>query len=300
MEASLIVYLLGSSWQFAEQLVREARNRFDLTIRSQSLEDYDFEAELALESVVIIIVPTYEGGLPNPTSKDFYEYLIDAAEDFRVSKDYDRVAYAVFGLGDTVYGDNFCVVGRRVDESLKKLGGNRILARGAGDAQYSAKQFETWMNRLWPSMLAALGEKDKLVMLRKAAKEKKKQFTVAEYVSDDEDDDKEPLADVEDMGESIKADEPEEDEEEDESEEWSDVEEGAELKTLVTPALSKALTKQGYQIIGTHSGVKLCRWTKAMLRGRGGCYKHTFYNITSYQCMEMTPSLACANKCVFW
>jgi len=36
-----------------------------------------------------------------------------------------------------------------------------------------------------------------------------------------------------------------------------------------------------------------------MLRGRGGCYKHTFYGIASYQCMEMTPSLACANKCVF-
>jgi len=43
----------------------------------------------------------------------------------------------------------------------------------------------------------------------------------------------------------------------------------------------------------------MCRWTKAMLRGRGGCYKHTFYGIQSYQCMEMTPSLACANKCVF-
>eukprot|EP01117_Protostelium_nocturnum_P011296 TRINITY_DN409_c0_g2_i1.p1 TRINITY_DN409_c0_g2~~TRINITY_DN409_c0_g2_i1.p1 ORF type:complete len:396 (-),score=71.70 TRINITY_DN409_c0_g2_i1:48-1100(-) len=43
----------------------------------------------------------------------------------------------------------------------------------------------------------------------------------------------------------------------------------------------------------------MCRWTKAMMRGRGGCYKHTFYGITSSQCMEMTPSLACANKCVF-
>ena len=31
----------------------------------------------------------------------------------------------------------------------------------------------------------------------------------------------------------------------------------------------------------------------------GGCYKHTFYGIESYRCMEMTPSLACANKCVF-
>ena len=50
---------------------------------------------------------------------------------------------------------------------------------------------------------------------------------------------------------------------------------------------------------GSHSGVKLCRWTKSMLRGRGGCYKHSFYGIESHRCMETTPSLACANKCVF-
>lgn len=61
----------------------------------------------------------------------------------------------------------------------------------------------------------------------------------------------------------------------------------------------KTLQKQGYKIIGSHSGVKLCRWTKSMLRGRGGCYKHTFYGIASHLCMEMTPSMACANKCVF-
>ncbi|XP_016304502.1 S-adenosyl-L-methionine-dependent tRNA 4-demethylwyosine synthase-like [Sinocyclocheilus anshuiensis] len=54
-----------------------------------------------------------------------------------------------------------------------------------------------------------------------------------------------------------------------------------------------------YKLIGSHSGVKLCRWTKSMLRGRGGCYKHTFYGIESHRCMETTPSLACANKCVF-
>ena len=36
-----------------------------------------------------------------------------------------------------------------------------------------------------------------------------------------------------------------------------------------------------------------------MLRGRGGCYKHTFYGIESHRCIETTPSLACANKCVF-
>ncbi|KPI88044.1 hypothetical protein ABL78_2870 [Leptomonas seymouri] len=73
----------------------------------------------------------------------------------------------------------------------------------------------------------------------------------------------------------------------------------AELPELLYPKLRQNLEKQGYRLVGSHSGVKLCRWTKSMLRGRGGCYKHTFYNINSSQCMEMTPSLACANKCVF-
>ncbi|XP_074120082.1 S-adenosyl-L-methionine-dependent tRNA 4-demethylwyosine synthase TYW1-like isoform X2 [Sminthopsis crassicaudata] len=73
----------------------------------------------------------------------------------------------------------------------------------------------------------------------------------------------------------------------------------SEKREMITPALREALSKQGYQLIGSHSGVKLCRWTKSMLRGRGGCYKHTFYGIESHRCMETTPSLACANKCVF-
>ena len=60
-----------------------------------------------------------------------------------------------------------------------------------------------------------------------------------------------------------------------------------------------ALTKQGYTIIGTHSGVKICRWTKSALRGRGSCYKYSFYGIKSHICMETTPSLSCSNKCVF-
>jgi len=60
-----------------------------------------------------------------------------------------------------------------------------------------------------------------------------------------------------------------------------------------------ALTKQGYAIVGSHSGVKICRWTKSALRGRGSCYKYSFYGIKSHLCMETTPSLSCSNKCVF-
>ncbi|KAL4180588.1 hypothetical protein AMTRI_Chr13g92820 [Amborella trichopoda] len=75
--------------------------------------------------------------------------------------------------------------------------------------------------------------------------------------------------------------------------------ENGERREMVTPVIRANLEKQGYKIIGSHSGVKICRWTKSQLRGRGGCYKHSFYGIESHRCMEATPSLACANKCVF-
>ena len=35
---------------------------------------------------------------------------------------------------------------------------------------------------------------------------------------------------------------------------------------MVTPLQRKALTKEGYKLIGSHSAVKLCRWTKHQLR----------------------------------
>ena len=52
---------------------------------------------------------------------------------------------------------------------------------------------------------------------------------------------------------------------------------------MVTSMVRASLVKQGYTVVGSHSGVKLCRWTKSQLRGRGGCYKHTFYGIESHR-----------------
>lgn len=40
--------------------------------------------------------------------------------------------------------------------------------------------------------------------------------------------------------------------------------------TMLTQRQRKNLTKEGYKVVGTHSAVKLCRWTKHHLRGRGG------------------------------
>ena len=59
------------------------------------------------------------------------------------------------------------------------------------------------------------------------------------------------------------------------------------------------MEKQAYRMVGTHSAVKTCGWTKKMLKGEGGCYKLKFYGIMSHQCMQMTTSMSCANRCSF-
>jgi len=58
------------------------------------------------------------------------------------------------------------------------------------------------------------------------------------------------------------------------------------------------LKKQHYELVGEHSAVQVCRWTKKSLRDEGVCYKEKFYGIKSHLCCQMTPSLYCPNQCV--
>ena len=58
------------------------------------------------------------------------------------------------------------------------------------------------------------------------------------------------------------------------------------------------LYKAQYRVVGNHSAVKVCHWTKEALRGNMPCYKQTFYGIKCLQCMEMTPALTCNQRCL--
>ncbi len=58
--------------------------------------------------------------------------------------------------------------------------------------------------------------------------------------------------------------------------------------------------KQHYGLVGKHSAVKVCHWTKSELTGGKSCYKGTFYGINSHQCVQMTPALnSCTENCSF-
>jgi len=68
---------------------------------------------------------------------------------------------------------------------------------------------------------------------------------------------------------------------------------------MLDPNLKRELEAEQYRFVGSHSAVKICGWTKTALRGGGQCYKHAFYGIRSFQCLQMTTAMSCANRCLF-
>jgi len=262
--------------------------------------------ELVQHSLVFFVVATYTDGKAPDSCLGFFEWLNDFSHDFRVPKGfYSGLRYGLFGIGDSIYGKNYCSTAKEMDKMLQRLSANRIVPLGFGDSGTSVEikdGYKPWFKQVQAALKKSQEKKQN--KLNRTSEE-------PDELSDDEEV-KESIADMEDMGKFMKPkdnkvvkkvvviEEEEEDEEDDDDDDDDGLlKPGEEPKEMLTESLRKSLTKQGYRLLGSHSGVKMCRWTKAMMRGRGGCYKHTFYGITSSQCMEMTPSLACANKCVF-
>ena len=67
---------------------------------------------------------------------------------------------------------------------------------------------------------------------------------------------------------------------------------------MITTEIEKILKKQHYFIVGEHSAVQICRWTKKSLRQEDVCYKEKFYGIKSHLCCQMSPWIGCENKCI--
>ncbi|XP_077930642.1 S-adenosyl-L-methionine-dependent tRNA 4-demethylwyosine synthase TYW1 isoform X3 [Halichoerus grypus] len=312
----------GTAKGFATSLA-EAVTSLDLPVAVINLKEYDPDDHLVEEvtskNVCAFVVATYTEGRPPESAEWFCKWLEEASSDFRFGKTYLKgMRYAVFGLGNSAYASHFNKVGKNVDKWLWMLGAHRVATRGEGDCDVAKSKhgsieadFRAWKTKFLARLQTLQkGEKKpcdgncKRGQCESSAEEEPFESTSEEESGTEDHQNLNSVVDVEDLGKIMNYVKKEKREKEQQEEKSSLVRntvknEAGERRAMITPALREALTKQGYQLIGSHSGVKLCRWTKSMLRGRGGCYKHTFYGIESHRCMETTPSLACANKCVF-
>ena len=264
----------------------------------------------------LFLIPTYDidtilTTLLTQLQETHHDFRIDTAPLSLL------LGYAVFGFGDQegwpTEEDGFCSQARQLDKWLARLtGGKRAFPLGMGDVKTDANQrFDEWKQGVG-EVIRDIGPEDGLgegVVGSGNAVESDEE--AAEMEEDDEGIVSSSTAqakrrqrqgvidDVEEIGRTVQV---------------AGDEAGpppvdftargtvaASTKEMVprsSPTYA-ALTKQGYTIVGSHSGVKICRWTKSALRGRGSCYKFSFYGIKSHLCMETTPSLSCSNKCVF-
>ncbi|AMD21370.1 HER091Cp [Eremothecium sinecaudum] len=223
-------------------------------------------------ALYIFVVPSYDSDSPLDY---FLETMQENFNDFRIDK-YPLsklVGYTVLGVGDSEsWPEKFCYQAKDVDEWIAKLGGRRIYPLGRVCVKFGGDP----KVEEWAELLAETLKDDEPIL-----------YEYDESVDDKENQDidaaDDSLVDLEDIGGS------------------GDVKQSSELKKMVAKdgPTYKNLVKQGYAIVGSHSGVKICRWTKSDLRGRGSCYKHSLFNIVSSRCMELTTSLACSSKCVF-
>ncbi|NPA22563.1 MAG: 4-demethylwyosine synthase TYW1 [Candidatus Micrarchaeota archaeon] len=55
-----------------------------------------------------------------------------------------------------------------------------------------------------------------------------------------------------------------------------------------------------YGVVGHHSAVQICSWTKKNITHGPACYKRKFYGIDTHRCAQMSPAAAwCQEACIF-
>ena len=282
-----------------------------------------------LKCFYVLLLPTYN---VDTVLNTFLSHLQETHHDFRVDKASlsDLLGYSVFGFGDKdgwpTEEDGFCSQAKEVDKWMAKLtGGKRAFPLGMGDVKSDGgERLNDWRagveevlrvtdarGDLGEGIIGSgealesdeeEGESADGIQLKlgdtKPSPHKKPGTRLSSNIGDLEDLGRKPITEISPPTST------------DEGRTPLAVDFTVSQKHSIDPQLPKemvpvsspthtALTKQGYTIIGSHSGVKICRWTKSALRGRGSCYKYSFYGIKSHLCMETTPSLSCSNKCVF-
>lgn len=279
----------GNAKRLAHQLARGLR---PFGVRLDVVDAADCEVERLRDArLVLVVISTYTEGSPPEPARWFCRSLGEAAHDFRFGADYLKgLTFAAFGCGNSQYGvESFNRCARDVCEHMRLMGANEAVPMHEGDEDLPASlddQMAEWIPEVGPAVVGAAGPRR---IVGSAPKKRAQAQAPAAAVATASSCGPDAGTDIEDIGLNGEA---------------APSNDGGEGSSLEKPEMLNAtlranLQKQGYKIVGSHSGVKLCRWTKSMLRGRGGCYKHSFYGIASHRCMEATPSLACANKCVF-
>ncbi|GMP44989.1 hypothetical protein CsSME_00013687 [Camellia sinensis var. sinensis] len=251
--------------------------------------------DLHRETLVLIVASTWEHGKPPPSGGFLANWLAESAEDFRVgSLLLSKCRFAVFGVGSKAYGETFNAVAREFSKRMRALGAAELLAVGEGDVDGGEldEVFDGWTKKLIEVLKGGFLENGV-----RGWNESDSEMISSD--GDDDDDDGEEngeesgIVDLEDIAGKAPS-----------RKSKTVIQSNGKLngeKEMVTPVIRASLEKQ-YSVfydMDMHD-VLVCLM--------GFNFKLQLSDLRSIncsvfsiarRCMETTPSLACANKCVF-
>jgi sulfite reductase alpha subunit-like flavoprotein len=99
----------GTASEMATALYEDLLHIETLEVSIWNVKEFN-EEEFPKQDIVIFLCCTWTDGEPPEPAVGFMTWLVDLAQDFRVSKDlYSNITFTGFGLGSKVYGGKkFC------------------------------------------------------------------------------------------------------------------------------------------------------------------------------------------------
>jgi len=131
----------GNSEKLAKQVVAEANKRSYATVIKPigGLTPND----LTNAGLVLVVISTWGEGDPPSAAEKFCKAIYEA----KAPNLSDNFLFSVLALGDKTYAD-FCGCGRKVEESIVRLGGTKMMPRQDLDVDFDA-DFNAWQAKFF-------------------------------------------------------------------------------------------------------------------------------------------------------
>jgi MioC protein len=126
----------GTSQEKAEAI--HARTGIDVI----NITDFPLD-DIETYGFLIFVVPTYGAGEPPDSTAEIWAKLLAR------TKPLNGLKFAVWGLGNTDFGDTFVGFAKTLEAKLKELGGTEVTTLGISDAnEVQSTNFDEWLPTL--------------------------------------------------------------------------------------------------------------------------------------------------------